>query len=720
MTDAVFYSIFWALSAASIISAIAAGAVIHKKSVKNADTMKKHSALTPFHAFLIGFFIAAVLMFYPVHYTRFAGEAGGVKFIKSLLMSLLNTLQIFFLNGDFSAVGETVGTTLAGGLGVAYTVYAIALFIVAPILTFGFILTFFREAIAMFKYHFHPFTDIYVISELNESSIELAKDIMQSKPQDGEKPRKKQVVFTDVFEKNDEAMFELVSQAKRLGAICLKKDITELSLKRAKINRKLFFISRGEDENLRQALTIIKRCVGNPRYDNEDTRFYVFASSTESETLLDAVDHGNMKVRRINERVNLIIDTLMTESVFEGAIPDEKGIKHINAAITGLGTYGTELLKALCWLCQMPGYELTLHIFEAGKGKDKIESIAPELISHNDDSEDGSKKVDGEAYYRLIFHDNTDVKSNAFAEEIKKLKDLTVVFVTLGTDEQNIETAMKLRSILARGADDHAEPFPPIYTVVYSALKNEIIEPHGILGIPDDSYNNKYGIKFIGDISTRFSLKVIEQHELEKAAKACHLAWSRSTLEKMKAEREKAKDPDYVAQCRQKVDKAKAELEAAKLALDNADDEHKPECTKAVNTAEKELENAEKLLVIVSDPDKAVTDAEQDVEENERKYEKYEYFRKSSIAQSVHKAYMLKLARKLYDDDGNASPEAGVYEHMRWNAYMRSIGYCLPEDNKKRKNHIAKLHHDLIPHPLLDATEKHKDVAVKSNAKKKK
>lgn len=638
MSDTVFYGIFSALSAASIAIAIIAVITIHKTARKATGTQKRVS-IAPFHAFLIGFFIAAVLMFYPVYHTEFGDQTTGFAlFQKSFLASILNTLQIFFLNGDFKSVSDAVSGILSDGFGTGYTIYSIILHVIAPILTFGFILSFFRESVSMLKYLFRPFTDVYIMSELNESSIALAKDIFKNAP------GKKQVIFTDVFAKNDDENFELISEAKRLGAICLTKDVTELWLKRANINRKLFFISRNEDENLRQALTVINRCK-NTRYDKYATQFYVFASSVESETLLDAIDHGEMKVRRINERHNLVLHTLCEHSVFANAKEDENGVKHINAAIVGLGTYGTELLKALCWICQMPGYKLTVHVFEYGKGENKIKSIAPELWSHNRD------ETYGEAYYDLQFHDETDVHSRKFTEELSKLKDLTVAFVTLGTDEQNIETAMKMRMIFSRNIADAAPAEPPVYAVVYSALKNEIVKANGGLkGIPGTKlidgketvgYNNDYGITFIGDISTRFSLKIIEQLELEKAGKACHLKWSSTS--------------------------------------DDAQRKY-----------------------------------------DEAKFEKYEYFRKSSISESVHEKYMHELAPEMFDENGNANELAGMYEHNRWNAYMRGAGYVLPEGDPtpKRKNHIAKLHCDLVPHPALDETEKSKDVAVKSQTRR--
>lgn len=602
------------LAAVAVAAAIAIGAAVHKASRKQRESEKHRPSITPFHVFLIGFFVAAVIVFFPIE-LNISASSGFAAGIKSLLLSVLDTMQIFFLNGSFDKA-ETA-TAGFGGIGTAYTVIASVLHVVAPVLTFGFILSFFRESIAMLKYKLHPFSDVYILSELNEGSIELARDILSERGK-----CRRQVVFTDVFEKDDEAIFELVAEAKRLGAICLKKDITELGLKRARINRKLFFIGNNEDENIRQALTMINRCRETPRYNNYNTQFFVFASTAESEALLDAADNGAMKVRRINERHNLVLHTLYEHSVFDTAI-EKKGVKHINAVIVGLGTYGTELLKILCWLCQMPGYELTVHVFDKTNGEDKIKTIAPELWAKN------KKRVNGEPYYNIDFRNNVDISSSAFADNISALDDVTTAFVTLGTDEQNIETAMRLRTLFARKNITAVKPFPPIYTVVYSALKNKTVSRNGgLMGI--DESGEGYDIEFIGNISTRYSMHVIEQAELEKAGMECHMRWAAET-----------------------------------------------------NRLEKIAQ-----------------------------YEKYEYYRKSSIAESVHSYYMRKLGAFKTDENGNPTRETAVYEHNRWSAYMRTNGYIGNKQNVK--NHIGKTHYDLVPYDEMPEHEQIKDAAVKS------
>ena len=89
------------------------------------------------------------------------------------------------------------------------------MYIATPAFTAGVVLSFCKGDSALIKFSLYPRSDIYILSELNEKSIILAQYILTNKLD----KRKLLVVFTDVFEKDEESNFELISQAKRLGAI---------------------------------------------------------------------------------------------------------------------------------------------------------------------------------------------------------------------------------------------------------------------------------------------------------------------------------------------------------------------------------------------------------------------------------------------------------------------------------------------------------------------
>ena len=606
---------------------------------------KKLSFVSPLYAFLLTIALAGIVMFLPYYWDYFAVEPKTApRIFKMVLLSIHNTVRLFILDGDFQPIVETVaflgeGHTLLKRL---FTVYAAALYILAPAMTARFLFTLFKDVFNYTAYqHFRCAKEVYLISELNERSIELAKDILSEERirkeversipapeanEEGEidekqekkyealkkkayaKARRKNriIVFADVFEKSEEKSFELVLQARRLGAYCFKRDIVDVGLKRHWIKgatQKIYFIGENEDENVEQALLMIESCVKVKKFNHENVHFYIFATTVESEALIDSVDNGNMTVRRINENKNLVYATLydplkekmekdaeretqkkrgienesildetkegaetfktsvsaediiFNHAICENVKAEENGqdvanvVYKLRILIVGLGNYGMELLKTLCWTCQMMRHELEIYVFDKEKdARDRIAKAAPDLIAHN------GKRIDGMPYYEIVFggeecltndagqilknskgepiiiDNGTDVRTRGFYQKLDKILggSISAAYVTLGEDELNIETAMGLRAYFwqksqngGQSSFEH-EKLPPIYPVVYSSVKNRIYSKNCGLR----SYNQRsYGITFIGNISKRYSLNAIEQTDLYEAGRAIHMSY---------------------------------------------------------------------------------------------------------------------------------------------------------------------------------------------------
>ena len=68
-------------------------------------------------------------------------------------------------------------------------------------------MSFFKNASAFATYVLHYFRDAYVFSELNEKSLSLGADIRRNH-------KRALIVYTDVFESNDEVSYELIERAR--------------------------------------------------------------------------------------------------------------------------------------------------------------------------------------------------------------------------------------------------------------------------------------------------------------------------------------------------------------------------------------------------------------------------------------------------------------------------------------------------------------------------
>lgn len=456
--------------------------------------------LTVLHLLIAACFIVAVLLCIPPHYSIYAqDDLGGLK---NAVMSVLRAIRLFAADEDYEIIYETIGS-VPEWMVQPYLALAMVTLIVAPLLTFGFVLSFFKNISAYIRYLLSYFRDTYVFSELNEKTLALAEDI-QSNHKDA------RIVFSNVFDGSEDDE-ELLQSAREMGSICFKKDIVGIKFKRHNLDSAIYFFVAGEEQNrnVEQALKLIG--IYN---DRENTHLYLFSDSTESELLLAGAKKGKMKVRRVNEVRSLITRILYEEGhkIFERAVPAEDGQHRIGAVIVGMGGHGTEMVKALSWYCQMDGYQIHIDAFDREeKAEDRFAALCPELLS----KKYNGIRVPGEAEYHINIHSDMDATTKTFADEILKLKETTYVLVSLGSDEDNICTAANLRMLFERNGAK-----PVIQTIVYSTEAKEALQ-----GVTNNA-GQPYDLDFIGDIRSSYSEKVIIDSDVEEDAFSRHKAYA--------------------------------------------------------------------------------------------------------------------------------------------------------------------------------------------------
>lgn len=478
---------------AAVIAAIAIGR----------RTYKSKRIFTPTNTMLVGTFISSVFMFLPIYAQNFKDDALLAKIEETFLLSIHHTIRLFVIDCDFDVVRNAL-EGLNAGFSIAYSAFAAILYICAPLLTFGFLLSFFKNISSYKKYISSYNKDAYVFSEINEKSLALAKSIKEN--------HNALIVFTDVFEKNDEESYELIEKARELGAICFKKDIVSVNFKLHSGKSKISFFAIGADEseNVKQAIDITASYS-----QRKNTILYVFSTSVESELLLTSANKGVLKVHRVNDVRSLVYRILYENGkiLFDGARQVSDDEKQISAVIIGTGRHGTEMLKALSWYCQMDGYKITIDAFDKDPlAESKFKALCPELMS----TEHNGVYRDGDAKYLINVHSGFDVESYEFAQEIKKLTEATYVFVSLGSDEDNIKAAVMLRTLF-----EQMNIKPTIHAVVYNTKKKKNLK--GVENFKKEAYE----IDFIGDLKTMYSEEVIIDSELEAEALRIHLQWGK-------------------------------------------------------------------------------------------------------------------------------------------------------------------------------------------------
>lgn len=543
--------------------------------------------------------LSSGVLFIPVYLDQ------GLDGFKTVLMSIHTVMRLFVLDGDFEIIVQFA--VEPAHLATAYSWLAAVLYVLAPVLTFGFILSFFKDLTAYRDLYLSLGSDLYVFSELNEQSLALAASAK-------EQNRKSRIVFTDVFEPEEEVSYELREKARELKAICFKKDITAINWAPGSRRQRvcLFTIGNHVEENLEQSVYLVNRYGKRKNFN-----LYVFSSSTESEMLFSSVPGDGMHIRRVDP-VRVRVDHLLYETgheIFANALPAQDGERRIRAVILGLGDHGTEMLKGLTWLGQMDGYHMEIHAFDRDPlALEKFTAQCPELMA----PERNGTREPGESHYRITIHSGVNMDTAQFTERFQALGPVTFAFVSMGGDSVNIRNAVKLRQLCERNGCH-----PAIQAIVYASSKKTHLEA------VTDYRGHSYDIRFVGDLRATFSMATMVDSPLYKEALQRHLKWG---------------------------------------------------C--------------------------------------ERDFWAYEFNFHSSVAAAIHlrmrKAVGLPWADKAEEELTPEERDAlEVLEHQRWNAYMRSEGYCYSgSPDKASRNDLAKLHHDLIPFASLSEEDKRKDSRV--------
>ncbi|MBQ7318802.1 MAG: hypothetical protein IJW97_01290 [Clostridia bacterium] len=484
--------------------------------------------LTRTRIICVGVFLAAVAWFLPVYMNVFsdlleAGKSTGITF-KVVEASFQNAMRLFAVDDSYLELLDYAPKAIRG----LYAGWGFLLYICAPILTVGFVLTFLKNITAYIRYTLAFRKQAHVFSELNEHTLALASsiDAFYNKNAKGKYKmcRKAMIVFCDILHRNEEEHLDLMEAANEMGAILFRKDVTSVLFLRNRMH--FYLISEDESEKLQHAVRLMSR------YDHKNNKLFLFSNTSQSALLISTKATKKMEVRRINAIQSLIYDNLEKNGVrlFRNA---KDGA--ITAVIVGLGRYGLEMLKALVWFCQMDGYRITIHAFDSDpKAEEKLNLMCPELLKKNNltNLED--------AIYEIHVH-SMDVNSVEFLEKLGDIVNVTYTFVGLGTDDNNIAVSTRIRTLYSgminEGKLDHA---PDVETIVYDANVKQAIgyewrgdENSEQDGVRRGGVNHKdqpYCIHMIGDLDTFYSYDTLigTNTELKKAGEEVHARWAQA------------------------------------------------------------------------------------------------------------------------------------------------------------------------------------------------
>lgn len=409
---------------------------------------------------------------------------------EEIFNSLVHALQTFSMDEDYTDYilnGKKMLGTICGDNSIwiaTYGLYASVLNFVAPIaggaIIFEILASIFPKVRLQLS-HLAFWKEKYYFSELNDASLALAKSVCTMKVGSFMKPV---IVFTDAYvDDEDEKGSEMLLEAKLLGAICIRDDLSHVKKNKFGM-RKFFLIDEAESGNLQTLADLA----------NSSNSAYL----KKSEIYLFTNDDAYIQVeRRVRDRLitdlkfseeelpvfvpiqsyrNLISNLLVDVPLYEpliGKNTDCFGNQVLTVSILGTGHIGTEMFLSTYWLGQILNCSLKINVLSQESEEEfwsKIDYVNPE-IRHTTIKDDPILRINrkgdiADVYCEVNYH-QCNVKSSEFVscliDSEKQILDTDYFLVSLGTDEDNISVANTVRKYIGQY---HIKVKKPIKTVI--------------------------------------------------------------------------------------------------------------------------------------------------------------------------------------------------------------------------------------------------------------
>lgn len=448
---------------------------------------------------MIGIFFSTFFMILPTEWIK-----AGKELSNATLYPLLSSLFYSFKTlGGRQEIMQLETMPLPGLAKSIYIVFNYLIFVAAPVLTSGLLLSFFGDmgGIMQYIFRFAPKSKCYVFSEINENSLALVKGIKNT-------PNRKTIVFcnTKKVEK------DLLAQAKALGAILLYKPCKDIKISWRFQIYEFCLISACEDNNIELAEAIIAT---NDKLKKHKIIINAFIESGTNVKFLEDVVAKNKENLAIELRCIDEIALFCNDLVYKHPLYcTKKHGNHISVAIIGCGRTGMRMLKTVYWAGQIDGYTLKIRIYDknADKVREKFYQQCPGLKGENS------------IQFVKADVDTLDFKVKLLEKD--NSLDATYIVVTMGDDQLNFSIADELYKIYRRSNCFDDENMPEIFARVRSNLKSQSY-------FNNADFLNKRHIHLFGTTESIFSEKTLFNTALENLAFAVHLAyWKRLKEEK--------------------------------------------------------------------------------------------------------------------------------------------------------------------------------------------
>lgn len=480
-----------------------------------------------------------------------AAEAAELTWCEEIFNSMLHALQTFTLDEDYTKYisdGKAMIGKICGDQSVwktVYGLYASVLNFIAPIaggaIIFEILASIFPEIRLRLSY-LAFWKEKYYFSELNDAALALAKSVCDIDVSSFKKPV---IVFTDAYvDDEDEKGSERLLEAKLLGAICIKDDLSHVKKNKFGM-RKFFLIDEAESGNLQALATMANS--GNNIYlkkseiylfTNDDA--YVQVERMVRDRLISDLKFSEEELPvfvPIQGYRNLISNLLVDVPLYEpliGKKADHDGKQTLTVTILGTGHIGTEMFLSTYWMGQILNCSLKINVLSQESEEkfwSKIDYVNPE-IKHTTIKEDPilriNRKGDIADVYCEVNYRQCDVKSSEFVLGLndlsKHILNTDYFLVSLGSDEDNISVANTVRKYIGQYHIKANEPIKTVIAyVVYDSELTETLNRKKFYSFVNDKVD--VYMQAIGSLQDVYSVKNVFLTDHEPFAQKAHEAY---------------------------------------------------------------------------------------------------------------------------------------------------------------------------------------------------
>ena len=593
-----------------------------------------------------------------------------------VFFALIETLRTFALDGSYSEVMSVVSAVYNS---MAINIYTSLLFILAPVTGGALIIEVVASIYPRIRFvicnRLFVWKEMHYFSELNDSSLALAKSLRNSK----NSFTRCCIVFTDVYTDSEERITELYLGAKSIGAICISDDLLHTHL-RSVGKKNIYLMDNNEIDNL-QALSALSeqkklKVLRNTKIYlfNSDDTFAVAGCEIEEyikKRLAKKEENNNNskgiiklakkikaklepqkpKVIPVNGKKNLVRNLFYSLPLYEPLV-GENDNKTLNITIMGVGEIGTEAFLSAYWFGQLLDVELCINVVSIeseNEFRNKIDYINPDILMTSEPCDllkiypDGEDMAQPYFKFRYFCKDlkNTNIDTLLTTENDGfRLASTDYFVVALGSDEDNLAVADKIKkSVATYRLNEKSTDKCVISYVIYNSELCDALNRNSLSS--KKIYNGIYMHAF-GALDEVYHKKNVFMEDTIAAAD--EVGKSYDSIKQSVTDRAKNKEKDFYS--------------------------YWSDIARAAHIKYKVFSAGEVTASVYSECD---------------------YF-------GVQKAD-LERYKNLYKGDKKLSNRLAWLEHRRWNAYMRACGMRCPEDftvysdiTNEYKNLDLKLH----------------------------